>query len=276
MTPPGGSLSLHGVWVQCLKAWSLYHMALTCRLNASPSSLMGKTARSSQTGGKVSQVGITGRWSGGLQLSVCLGNWEEQLGLLGLPLWLRSKESTCQCRRCGFDPWVGKIPWKRKWQPTPVFLPEKFYGQRSPVGVSPWSCKRVGYDLVTNNNNISCDFKWSSLGADQLLGLVSLPFALPHWGAGKSCAESLSKLSNWALRVCSMVHCVFYFLHILKWNSLDCCQIRVLESFVIWIANVLLAFGWVYLSTYFSLNVFVYVCVCVCIRIFPTHKGNRR
>ena len=167
MTPPGGSLSLHGTWGQCLNAWSLYHVALTCRLNASPSSLMGKTARSSQTRGKVSQVGITERWwSGGLQLSICLGNLEEHLGLLGLPWWLRGKESTCQCRRCEFDPWVGKMPWKRKWQPTPIVLPEKFHGQRSPVGFSPWSCKGVGYDLVANNNNINCDFKWSFFGAD--------------------------------------------------------------------------------------------------------------
>ena len=44
------------------------------------------------------------------------------------------KESACQCRRCktlGFDPWVGKIPMTRKWQPTPEFLPGKFHGQRS-------------------------------------------------------------------------------------------------------------------------------------------------
>ena len=40
--------------------------------------------------------------------------------------------------RCGFNPWVGKIPWNRKWQPTPVFLPEKFCGQRSLTGYSPW------------------------------------------------------------------------------------------------------------------------------------------
>ena len=45
-----------------------------------------------------------------------------------------------QCRRCrryrrpGFNPWVGKIPWKRKWQPTRVFLPGKFHGQRNPAG----------------------------------------------------------------------------------------------------------------------------------------------
>ena len=39
------------------------------------------------------------------------------------------------------DPWIGKIPWRRKWQPGPVFLPEKFHGQRSLVGYSPWCFK---------------------------------------------------------------------------------------------------------------------------------------
>ena len=43
----------------------------------------------------------------------------------GLPRWLNGKEPTRQCKRCGLDPWVGKIPWKREWQPTPVFLPGK-------------------------------------------------------------------------------------------------------------------------------------------------------
>ena len=44
------------------------------------------------------------------------------------PKWLSGKQSVCQCRRhtrCGFDPWVGKIPWKRKWQPPLVILPGK-------------------------------------------------------------------------------------------------------------------------------------------------------
>ena len=53
---------------------------------------------------------------------------------------ISGKESACQCRRHkkhGFDPWVGKIPWRWKWQPTPVFLPRKFHGQRSLVGYSP-------------------------------------------------------------------------------------------------------------------------------------------
>ena len=56
----------------------------------------------------------------------------------GLPKWLSGKESTCQCRRHGFDPWVRKIPWSRKWQPTPVFLPGEFHEQRNLVGYSPW------------------------------------------------------------------------------------------------------------------------------------------
>jgi len=46
-----------------------------------------------------------------------------------------------QCRRPGFDPWIRKIPWRREWQPTPVFLPGKSHGQRSLVGYSPWGHK---------------------------------------------------------------------------------------------------------------------------------------
>ena len=50
------------------------------------------------------------------------------------------QESACQwrrCRRCGFSPWVGKIPWRRAWQPTPVFLPGEYYRQRSLAGYNP-------------------------------------------------------------------------------------------------------------------------------------------
>ena len=66
---------------------------------------------------------------------------------IGLPRWLSGKESACQCRkhrRHGFDPQVGKIPWRRKWQPAPVFSPSKLHGQRSLVGYSPWGCKKSG------------------------------------------------------------------------------------------------------------------------------------
>ena len=52
-----------------------------------------------------------------------------------------------QCRRPGFDPWGGKIPWRRKWQPTPVFLPGEFFdGQRSLVAPQSIGSQRVGHD----------------------------------------------------------------------------------------------------------------------------------
>ena len=56
--------------------------------------------------------------------------WEHAVFKMGLPKWLSGKESACQFRRCRFNPWVGKIPWRRKWQSTPVFLPGKSHGQR--------------------------------------------------------------------------------------------------------------------------------------------------
>ena len=49
---------------------------------------------------------------------------------------------SCQrCQRCRFDPWVRKNPWRRAWQPTPVFSPGKFYGQKSLAGYSAWGHK---------------------------------------------------------------------------------------------------------------------------------------
>ena len=54
-----------------------------------------------------------------------------------------------QWGRPGFNPWVGKIPWKREWHPTPVFLPGKSHGQRSLVGYSPWGRKELGHNWAT-------------------------------------------------------------------------------------------------------------------------------
>ena len=54
---------------------------------------------------------------------------------------LSGKGPSCHCRRLGFDPQVGKIPWRRKWQPTPAFSTGKFYEQRDLVGYSPWGQK---------------------------------------------------------------------------------------------------------------------------------------
>ena len=48
-----------------------------------------------------------------------------------------------QCRRPGFNPWVRKIPWRREWLPTPVFLPGELHGQWSLMGYSPWGRKEL-------------------------------------------------------------------------------------------------------------------------------------
>ena len=63
---------------------------------------------------------------------------------MGFPGGASGKEPACQCRRHkkhGFDPWVGKIPWSRSWQPTLVFVPVESHGQRSLVGYGPEGCK---------------------------------------------------------------------------------------------------------------------------------------
>ena len=67
---------------------------------------------------------------------------------IGLPRWLSGKESACQCRRyrrCGFDPWVGKSPWRRKWQPIPVFLPGKIPWTEEPGRLQSIGPQRVGH-----------------------------------------------------------------------------------------------------------------------------------
>ena len=75
---------------------------------------------------------------------VLVPDWRSVLLILGFPGGTSGKESACQWRRHkrhGFDPWVRKIPWRRSWQPTPVFLPGESHGQGSLTSYSPWSCK---------------------------------------------------------------------------------------------------------------------------------------
>ena len=81
--------------------------------------------------------GVTKSWTG-------LSDSAELTIRKGFPGGASGKEPACQCRRykrCWLDPWIRKIPWKRAWQPTPVFLPGEFHGRRSLVGYSPWCCK---------------------------------------------------------------------------------------------------------------------------------------
>ena len=65
---------------------------------------------------------------------------------------LSAKESACQCRRCrihGFSTWMGKIPCRRKWKPTLMFLPGKSHRQRSLAGSSPWGRRSVKHNSAT-------------------------------------------------------------------------------------------------------------------------------
>ena len=65
------------------------------------------------------------------------------------PAGASGKELTCQCRRhkrCRFDPWARKIPWRRKWQPTPVFWPGESHGKRSLAGLQSTGSQRVRHD----------------------------------------------------------------------------------------------------------------------------------
>ena len=66
----------------------------------------------------------------------------------GLPRWFSDKECTCQYRRHGFDPSVRKIPWRRKWQPTPVFWPGEPM-DREPGGLQLMGSQKVGHDWLS-------------------------------------------------------------------------------------------------------------------------------
>ena len=64
----------------------------------------------------------------------------------------------------GFDPWVGGIPWRREWQPTPVFLPGEFHGQRRLVGYSPWGHQESDTTKALNmHSHINYEFTDSAL-----------------------------------------------------------------------------------------------------------------
>ena len=65
------------------------------------------------------------------------------------------KESACQCKRCKrleFNPWIRKIPWRRKWQSPPVFLPEESHGERSLAGNSPWGHRELDMTEHTHSH----------------------------------------------------------------------------------------------------------------------------
>ena len=124
-----------------------------------------------------SVIGIT--WPSFLCVSVFTWPSFKDLSFrFGLPPWLGGKDSTRQCRKQEFDPWVGRILLRRKWQPTPAFLPGKSYGQRSLASYSPWCCCH----WVTKLCLILCDpMNCSTPGFLVLHDLLEFAQTHVHW-----------------------------------------------------------------------------------------------
>ena len=107
--------------------------------------------------------------------------------ILGLPWRCRGKRIHLQgrsCRRCGFDPWVRKISWRRIWQPTPVFLPGESFEQRSLAGYSPQGHKESDTTEVTQHTGM-LDTYSNVIGS-----LLEASQPLPHL---------ISELSNFSM-----------------------------------------------------------------------------
>ena len=95
-----------------------------------------------------------------LLISVCRGSLFttfQQIypnNLNGLPWWLRWQRICLRCRRPGFDPWVGKIPWRRAWQPIPVFLPGDSPWTEEPGGLQSMRLQRVRHNWATKYRRV--------------------------------------------------------------------------------------------------------------------------
>ena len=95
--------------------------------------------------------------------------------------WLSGKETTCNAGDTSFIPWVGKIPWRRAWQSTPVFLPGESHGQRSLAGYSPWGCKELDRnEQLTYTPNIITSRIWSKKGSTSTI-ITFLTNGLLEW-----------------------------------------------------------------------------------------------
>ena len=108
---------------------------------------------------------------------------------------VRRISSIClQCRRPGFDPWVRKIPWRRKWQPTPVPSPGKSHGQRSLVGCSPWGQKESDPTERLHFHYHFCWIAWFTRSNSCLV------FSVSTWGLfkpGSPCRIWNSCVKEW-------------------------------------------------------------------------------
>ena len=160
------------------------------------------------------------------------------------PLWQNDfpggsdGKSVClQCRSPGLDPRVGKIPWRRKWQPTPVLLPGKSHGQRSLVGYYPWmGSQRVRHDWVTSfpsflpslwqkaKRNWRASFwKWKSEKAGLKLNIKKMKMMasdpVTSWQIDRQTMETVTDF----IFLGSKNHCRWW---LQPWNYKDACSLE--------------------------------------------------
>ena len=127
--------------------------------------------------------------------------------VMGFPGGASGKEPSCQGRRgkrCGFDPWFEKIPWKRAWQPTPEFLPGESHGERSLAGYTVHGIIRVGCHLSSFFSS-SLDFFYHVLPNSKSLSSLP-PFKIPSKFGG-------------------IYYCYILFIYWLYWVSIAVCQL---------------------------------------------------
>ena len=104
------------------------------------------------------------------------------LGLIHrLPGWLKQWWIHLQCRRPGLDPWVRKIPWRRVWQPTPIFLPRESPWTEEPGGLQSRRSQRVGHDWVTKHTYRPNTIFFHSFSVSRLYYLKTMTFSYVRW-----------------------------------------------------------------------------------------------
>ena len=108
-----------------------------------------------------------------ISCALCIGRWILYHWASQVLLVVKNLSANARVgKRHGFDPWVGKIPWRRAWKPTPVFLSGASHGQRNQAGYSPWGCR-----VDTTEHSIGVEIRLRSRIWAYSPGLSLLNFA---------------------------------------------------------------------------------------------------